>query len=281
VLHLHEPLAPGASYACLCVGQPAKVGTFHRSGGSAFYSALGPLARALADRLQVRCAVSAEAVTTAQRALGGSYELIGNGVDFGRFSVADPWPTEGPTVIFVGRHEKRKGLSVLLDAMIRVTNPHAVFWIAGSGPETSRLKEQYPSSDSLVWLGRIDDGELARRLRGAHVACFPSLGGESFGVVLLEAMAARSAIVASDLPGYRAAAQGHAELVAPGDAGALARQLVISLSDAEARRGRSSLQALDAAFAYASSQSMSAVAERYVSVYEEAIERLKILRRTR
>jgi glycosyltransferase involved in cell wall biosynthesis len=94
-------------------------------------------------------------------------------------------------------------------------------------------------------------------------------------------MAARSAIVASDLPGYRAAAQGHAELVAPGDAGALARQLVISLSDAEARRGRSSLQALDAAFAYASSQSMSAVAERYVSVYEEAIERLKILRRTR
>ncbi|MGO9341332.1 MAG: glycosyltransferase, partial [Acidimicrobiales bacterium] len=133
VLHLHEPLAPGASYACLAVGQPAKVGTFHRSGASIFYSVLGPLARGLAGRLQVRCAVSAEALSTAERALGGSYELIGNGVEVERFSRADPWPTRGPTVMFVGRHEKRKGLSVLLDAMSRLDNSHADFWVAGAG----------------------------------------------------------------------------------------------------------------------------------------------------
>ncbi len=279
VLHLHEPLAPGASYACLCAGGPAKVGTFHRSGGSVLYSVLGPLARALAGRLQVRCAVSQEALATAQRALGGSFELIGNGVEVERFSCVEPWPTEEPTVMFVGRHEKRKGLEVLLDALSRTTGPPAVCWVAGQGPETERLKAEHPPSGSLVWLGRISDDELARRLKGSHVACFPSLGGESFGVVLLEAMAARSAVVASDIPGYRAAAQGHAELVAPGDPGALARQLEVSLSDAESRRGRSSSQALDAAFGYASTRSMSAVAARYVSVYEDAIERAILLRR--
>jgi phosphatidylinositol alpha-mannosyltransferase len=218
-------------------------------------------------------------MTTAKRALGGTYELIGNGVDFGRFSTADPWPTDGPTVMFVGRHEQRKGLSVLLDAMSRVSNRRAVYWIAGSGPETSRLKEQYPSSDSLVWLGPIDDDELASRLRGAQIACFPSLGGESFGVVLLEAMAARSAIVASDLPGYRAAAQGHAQLVAAGDPAALAEQLEISLAAAESARGGSSDLVLDAAFAYASLRSMSAVAKQYLTVYEEAIERRRTLGR--
>ena len=270
VLHLHEPLAPGASYACLWLSGPAKVGTFHRSGDSALYSVLGPLARAFAHRLQVRCAVSQEALSTVQRALGGTYELIGNGVDVDRFSRADPWPTDGPTVMFVGRHEKRKGLAVLLDAFSRLKNPHAVCWVAGEGPETAKLKVLYPPSRSLVWLGRIDDDELAMRFRGSHLACFPSLGGESFGVVLLEAMAARSAIVASDLPGYRAAAEGHAELVKPGDAAALARRLESSLSDAESGVAGSAQGALDAAFATASARSMSAVAKRYVSVYEAA-----------
>jgi phosphatidylinositol alpha-mannosyltransferase len=272
VLHLHEPLAPGASYACLAIAHLPKVGTFHRSGESIFYSVLGPLARGLAGRLQIRCAVSEEAASTARSALGGTYELIGNGVEVDRFSDAYPWPTDGPTVMFVGRHEKRKGLAVLLDAMSRVKkkNSPAVFWVAGQGPETARLKERYPPSDSLVWLGPIDDRELAMRLRGAQVACFPSLSGESFGVVLLEAMAARSAIVASDLPGYRAAADGHAELVRPGDASALANQLEISLSDAATATGGSSPHLLDAAFAHASSRSMSEVAKRYVSVYEEA-----------
>jgi phosphatidylinositol alpha-mannosyltransferase len=273
VLHLHEPLAPGASYACLAVRQPAKVGTFHRSGESVLYSVLGPLARGLAGRLQVRCAVSAEARSTAERALGGTYQLIGNGVEVERFSRANPSPTRGPTIMFVGRHEKRKGLQVLLDAMSRVDNRRAVLWIAGVGPETERLMELYAPSDSLVWLGRISDDEVASRLRGSQIACFPSLSGESFGVVLLEAMAARSAIVASDLPGYRAAAQGHASLVDPGDSRALARQLDISLRDAESGTGGSSPGTLDAAFAHAASRSMSAVAVRYVSVYEEAIER--------
>ena len=272
VVHLHEPLAPGASYACLAYGRWPRVGTFHRSGGSVLYTLLGPAARALAARLQVRCAVSEAACDTAQNALGGHYELIGNGVDVDRFARAEPWPTDGPTVMFVGRHEKRKGLDLLLEAFDRLQNPRAVCWVAGAGPETASLRERYPPSSSLVWLGRIDDAELARRLRGSQVACFPSRGGESFGVVLLEAMAARSAILASDLPGYRSVAQGYARFVDPGDVGRLSEALEKMLSDAEREQGMSSQAAIDAQSAHAARWAMSSVAARYVSVYERAVE---------
>jgi phosphatidylinositol alpha-mannosyltransferase len=236
------------------------------------YTLLGPAARALADRLQVRCAVSEAARQTARKALGGSYELVGNGIEVERFSGVEPWPTDGPTVMFVGRHEERKGLTVLLEAFSKVENSGAVCWIAGQGPETATLRERYPPSRSLHWLGVIDDAELARRLKGSQVACFPSLGGESFGVVLLEAMAARSAILASDLPAYRAVAEGHARLVQPGDVREFASALEDLLREAESEDGASSPEALDAGFAHAMSFSMAKTAARYVSVYEEAVE---------
>lgn len=271
VLHIHEPLAPGASYACLALCKTPMVGTFHRSGGSALYTLLGPLARMLADRLQVRCAVSDEARSTAQRALGGSYELIGNGIDLTRFEDARPWPTEGPTVMFVGRHETRKGLGVLLEAFSSANVPGAVCWIAGEGPESVSLREKFPPSSSLVWLGRIDDLELARRLRGSHVACFPSLGGESFGVVLLEAMAASSAILASDLPGYRSVAGGHALFVRPGDVSGLRSGLEAVLTDAVHGERASSPEALEAGSSIAESFSISHIAARYLEVYEQAV----------
>jgi phosphatidylinositol alpha-mannosyltransferase len=271
VVHLHEPLAPGASYALLTLSGRPMVGTFHRSGGSVLYTVLRPAARALAARLDVRCAVSEAARDTAEKALGGSYEIVGNGVDVERFAAAEPRPTDGPTVMFVGRHEPRKGLAVLLEAFGQVDNPRAVCWIAGQGPENARLKEAYPPSRSFVWLGPIDDTELARRLRGAQVACFPSLGGESFGVVLLEAMAAGSAIVASDLPGYRSVADQCVRFVRPGDVGELASGLRIALADAESGEGASSLVALEAGRAHSASFSMASMAGRYVSVYEEAI----------
>jgi phosphatidylinositol alpha-mannosyltransferase len=273
VVHLHEPLAPGASYALLMLSGRPMAGTFHRSGGSVLYTLLRPAARALADRLEVRCAVSEAARDTAKKALGGSYEIVGNGVDVERFCEAEPWPTEGPTVMFVGRHEQRKGLAILLEAFSCVDNPRAVCWIAGQGPETARLKEAYPASRSFVWLGPIDDTELARRLRGAQVACFPSLGGESFGVVLLEAMAAGSAIVASDLPGYRSVADRHALFVRPGDVEDLASGLRTLLADAERGEGMSSPAAVRSGRAHAESFSMATVADRYVSIYEEAIGR--------
>jgi len=274
VVHLHEPLAPGAGYACLVACAQPKIGTFHRAGASAAYRVLGPLARWAAGRLDVRCAVSPEAMATAAAALGGTYEIVGNGVELDRFAQADPWPTDGPTVLFVGRHERRKGLGVLLDAFGRTGDGDATgatLWVVGEGPETTALREHTRADARVEWLGRVDDSELASRLRGAHVLCAPSLGGESFGMVLLEAMAARTAVVASDIPGYAFVSGGHALLVAPGDAEALAGALNRAVADAAHGAGLCAPGALDRAFAHASTWSMARLAERYVGIYDDAL----------
>ncbi len=268
VLHLHEPLAPGPGWACLAACALPKVGTFHRAGGSLAYRLLGPLARAGAGRLSARCAVSAEAAATARHALGGDYEIIGNGIDLARFAGAAPWPTTGPTAVFIGRHERRKGLGVLLEAFDRLgTDSRLTLWVAGEGPDTEALSRRHPPSHRLAWLGRVGDDELAGRLAGAHALCAPSLGGESFGVVLLEAMAARCAVVASDLPGYAAVVGDHGVLVAPGDVAALAAALASVAADAAAGTGRCAPVVLDAAAAHAARWAMPEVARHYLEVY--------------
>jgi phosphatidylinositol alpha-mannosyltransferase len=118
----------------------------------------------------------------------------------------------------------------------------------------------------------VSDEEKASLLAGADVFCAPSLGGESFGVVLLEAMAARCAVVASDIDGYREAAGGHARLVAPGDAPALATALDEALVDAAAGRGLSYPASLEAAEGHAQGWSMERLAERYVDIYERVLD---------
>jgi len=272
VLHLHEPLAPGPGYAWLVRCPQPKVGTFHRAGASVAYRLLGPLARAAAGRLSARCAVSAEAAATARQALGGSYDIVGNGVELERFSGAPPWPTHGPTIVFVGRHEARKGLGVLLDAVNRLDPETPVtLWVTGEGPESPALRRRHPQSGRVTWLGRVDDDELASRLAGAHVLCAPSLGGESFGVVLLEAMAAGTAVVASDLPGYAAVTGTHALLVPPGDPAALARALAHAVADVAAGSGRCAPEALAAARAHAAQWSMVNTARRYVDIYARVL----------
>src|SRR5205807_2468173 len=148
----------------------------------------------VARRLSLRCAVSEDARATAEAALGGEYELVFNGIEVDRFAKASPWPSEGPTIFFIGRHEPRKGLATLLGALSGL--PSSVrLWVAGDGPQTAALKAATASDPRVEWLGRVDDEEAASRLRGADVFCAPSVHGESFGVVLLEAMAAHTAIV--------------------------------------------------------------------------------------
>jgi phosphatidylinositol alpha-mannosyltransferase len=133
------------------------------------------------------------------------------------------------------------------------------------------LRNQFPESDRLRWLGMIDDDEVASRLAGADVLCAPSLYGESFGMVLLEAMAAGCVVVASDLDGYRAAAGGHAVLVAPGDAGALTAALGEVLGEVATGTGRGAPGAGEGALAHAQHWSMDRLAQRYVEVYERAL----------
>ena len=285
VVHVHEPFSPGLPYGLLVArGMPPEVATFHRSGGSPFYTVLRPLTTSVARRrFAVRCAVSEAARETAHAALGGDYVVLFNGVEVDRYADAVPWPTTGPTALFLGRHEERKGLEVLLDAFTQLTASPMMgngagggtaavsptLWVAGDGPDTEWLRRRYPDSSSIHWLGVLTEEEKLRRLAGADVLCAPSLAGESFGMVLLEAMAAGTPVIASDIPGYRDAAGGRARLVPPGDASALADALRGALGpgdEAEARRRR---QGRSDGAARAREWSMDRLAERYESLYRD------------
>ncbi|HEY3844523.1 MAG TPA: glycosyltransferase family 4 protein [Acidimicrobiales bacterium] len=272
VLHLHEPLAPVAPYGFMLSTPVPMVGTYHRAGVSRWVHVLRPLARFVGSRLDVRVAVSEAARETGRLSSGGEFEVLFNGVDIERFEEAVPVPTDRPTVLFLGRHEERKGLSVLLDAFARLERP-ATLWISGDGPASEVQRRRHPGSDRVKWLGLVSDEEVAARLAGADVLCAPSLRGESFGMVVLEGMAARCSVVASDLEGYRSAAGGHATLVPPGDVDALSRSLGVALADVVEGSGQSSDDALKAAEAHAQNWSMDSLAERYLEVYERAIAR--------
>ncbi len=269
VVHLHEPLAPGVTQTALLFKSQPLVGTFHAAGESAAYRWLNPVVRWLAGKLDLRCAVSTDAMAMARRAVGGSYELVFNGVELAPFAKATPWPGDHPTIFFLGRHEPRKGLAVLLEAMGEL--PAGVrLWVGSDGPETPVLRQRVAGDVRIQWLGRISDDEKVRRLKAADVFCAPSLHGESFGVVLLEAMAASTVVVASELPGYAnvARADRDALLVPPGDPVALAAALrrVLGEPDLAARLVASGEQR-------AAQFSMDHLAETYVGLYERVVHR--------
>jgi phosphatidylinositol alpha-mannosyltransferase len=257
------------------------VGTYHRAGISRWVLPLKWLAQLVGRRMDVRVAVSDAARETGELSSGGRFEVLFNGVDMARFESAVPAPADDeprrPTVLFLGRHEQRKGLSVLLDAFAMVERP-AVLWVAGAGPATEVERRRHPESDGVRWLGMLNDDEVAARLAGADVLCAPSLHGESFGMVLLEGMAAGCAVVASDIDGYRKAAGGHATLVPPGDKVALSRALGVALADAVEGSGLSAPDSRKNAVEYARGWSMESLAERYVDVYERAIASYRVRR---
>jgi phosphatidylinositol alpha-mannosyltransferase len=267
VVHLHEPMVPGPCLTTLLLAPAPMVGTFHAAGVSAAYRWLGPVLERVASRLDARVVVSEDARDLVARYLAGDYRLLFNGIDVPRFAKATPWPTSGRTVFFVGRHEPRKGLEVLIEAMALLPADTRL-WIAGDGPETERLQAATASDGRIEWLGRIGDDELASRMRGADAFCAPSLHGESFGVVLLEGMAARVPIVASDLPGYRnvARAGDDALLVPPGDVTALADALRRVLTDGEA-----AADLVTSAELRADTFSLDHLADRYVEIYERLL----------
>jgi len=236
VLHLHEPLAPGPTMTALLLNAVPMIGTFHAAGDSTAYRYASPILRWGLRRLRLRVAVSPDARELAHRYLAGDYELLFNGIEIDRYAEGPVTKPDGPTIFFCGRHEPRKGLAVLLEAL-QVLPADVSVWVASDGPETERLRALYAGDPRIEWLGRISDEDKMARLRGADVFCAPALMGESFGVVLLEAMAAGTAVVASDLDGYRNVAthDRDALLTAVGDAGALAAALRTALTDEQRR----------------------------------------------
>ncbi len=268
VVHLHEPLAPGPTSTALIVHSAPTVGTFHAAGTSASYRFLAPALTRLIRRLDHKVVVSKDALALVHSYLGGDYEVLFNGVELDAIRSVAPWPHEPtspdrPTVFFCGRHEERKGLRVLIDA-VRLADLDVTVWIGSDGPDTAELTAATRSDERFQWLGRVTDAEKFARLRTADVFCAPSLRGESFGVVLIEAMAAATTVVASSLDGYRNVATHEVDslLVEPGDVDALGAALHRAVTDDElASRLRNTATERADEFA------MTALTDRYLAIY--------------
>lgn len=270
VLHVHEPFAPGPTLTTYVMRGAPLVATFHAAGRSSSYRVFKPILSRMIRAIDVKVVVSKDALGLVSAHLGGGdYRVLFNGVDIASILAATPVVATAPTIFFCGRHEERKGLAVLLDAFATLPG-HVRLWIAGDGADSTGLRTRYAADERISWLGRIDDAEKGGRLRGASVFCAPSLHGESFGVVLIEAMAASTPVVASGLDGYRNVATDglDALLVEPGDANALAGALMRVLDDrALADRLRA------AGNTRAEHFSMARLADEYVSIYRELIAR--------
>ena len=236
VLHLHEPMTPVPCTATLALAQTPIVATWHAAGGLAWMRPAAALWGCLAERIDHRIAVSEQARRSAARWLPGEYEIIPNGV----LIPAEAAPRgRDHRVVFVGRHEPRKGLHVLLRAWpeIRRTTG-ARLRVIGADPLAVRLlvARLRVSDEGVDVLGFLSQDDLTRELLGAKALVAPSLGGESFGMVLTRAYACATPVVASDIDGYRAVMTPETTLaVPPGDSTALAETVAALLAD-EPRR---------------------------------------------
>lgn len=266
VVHVHEPLVPGPSMTALLVKLAPIVATFHSAGDSAGYRTFSRQLKWIASRIDVRVAVSKDARELVHRYLGGDYDILFNGIDLGDYRTVTDKPKEN-AVFFVGRHEPRKGLGVLLQAMSLLPDDVRL-WIASDGPETAELKARHGGDQRIEWLGRISDEEKLDRLGRAAVFCAPALRGESFGIVLLEAMAAGTPVVASDIDGYRNVATDgeNSLLVEPDNPGALASAIARVIADT-----RLANRLTTAGLEHSRSFSMDSLADKYIEIYERAL----------
>jgi phosphatidyl-myo-inositol alpha-mannosyltransferase len=264
VVHVHEPAVPWVGVAAATTDVAPVVGTFHAwSDDVRLYRAARPITRRVVGRVAVRLAVSEAAAGYHARALGvpdSSFRVVPNGVDVDRFAGARPFEgfrhPERPTLLFVGRLEPRKGLATLVRAFTRLKTdrPELQLLVVGEGPERARCEALLPPGlrRDVRFLGRVPHEDLPRYYATCDLYVAPSLGGESFGIVLLEAMAAGRPVVASDIPGYRCVATDgrQGRLVPPDDHAALATAIGALLDnrvlrDAMAEDGRRTVARYD------------------------------------
>ena len=276
VLHLHEPVTPSLGMLALWIASGPIVATFHTALlRSRALQVAYPMVRPSMEKILARIAVSEDARRTLVEHLGGDAVVIPNGVHVDVFAAAEPDPRwvgteEAPTIAFLGRlDEPRKGLPVLVEAIpaLLARHPGARFLVAGRGDTgAAEAREALgPLAASVEFLGGISDEDKARLLSSVDVYCAPHTGGESFGIVLVEAMSAGATVVASDLGAFRRVLdEGTAGvLFRNGDAAHLAATLDRVLADKDLRRRTS-----EHARAVVRRYDWTAVTEQVLTVYE-------------
>ena len=248
IVHIHEPVVPLLSVAAVYFSKSVNVGTFHACHNTPRgYHFCHPFIKGAFERLDGKIAVSQPARDFVAKYLPGEYRVIPNGVDFEHFA-ADVPPFEQfcdgkLNILFVGRLEKRKGLDYLLGGYGHVKRqfPNIRLIVVGPGPKLRRNYEDKINRMKLkdvVFAGRVSYADLPRYYHAADIFCAPATGEESFGVILLEAMAAGKPIIASNISGYASVVDDGIEglLVPPKDEGALAQAIISLFSDAALRQ---------------------------------------------
>ncbi len=281
VVHVHEPLMPALPPAVLSYSQTVNVATFHAYRHSYYGYYYGrPLLRLIINKLHGRIAVSRVALSYVSQYFPGSYAIIPNGVDLRRYR-ADVAPIERYqdgrlNILFVGRWEKRKGLSYLIRAYERVQRafPGARLLVVGPEGRHGRVYRNYAEYHGLrniEFIGRVSDEDLPRYYRTCDVFCAPSTSGESFGIVLAEAMASGKPVVTTDMEGYRQVVTHGVQglLVPPRDEAALSDALcqLLDRPDERARLGANGRRA-------AAQYDWEHVASRVLGYYRQVIEGL-------
>jgi phosphatidylinositol alpha-mannosyltransferase len=272
VLHIHEPNAPSLSMLALKIAEGPIVATFHTSTTkSLVLSTFQGVLRPYHEKISGRIAVSELARRWQVEALGSDAVEIPNGVDvpaFARATVLPGYPRAGGTVLFLGRYdEPRKGIDVLLGALPELVrrHPDIEILIVGRGDEERLHREAGPLDKHLRFLGQVSDEEKASAMRSADVYVAPNLGGESFGIILIEAMAAGTAVVASELDAFRRVLRdGAAGMLVPiGESARLAAALDTLLTDDAQREAL-----VQTANQVVSEYDWPVVAEQILRVYE-------------
>ena len=278
IIHVHEPLVPSVSMHAVLNANVPVVATFHSNVGrermsSVWFKLAAPMVRPVWNRIARRIAVSEAARHSVTSRMGDDELLIvPNGVNVERFAAAKAAKlSDGRHLLFVGRLEERKGFRIAVEAFAQLAVAYADLrlLVVGDGSERDAVDDLEPSVRSRVeMLGRVEDDRLASYLRAADLYIGPATGGESFGIVLAEAMAAGLPIVASDISGYRDVARNGVEavLVPPGDPGALVAAVRKLLDDPQLARSlgeRGTKRAHDYAW--------DTVTDRIVQVYRDVL----------
>lgn len=267
VIHVHEPMTPAIGVAALALWNGPTVATFHASGELRWMWGAQRFWGFLADRIDRRIAVSEQARAAAARWLPGDYVVVPNGVIVPPH--ADPANREHH-VVFIGRHEPRKGMHILLRAWPEIyRRTGARLRLIGADPLAVRLvlTRERVADDGIDVLGVLTNEELTDELVRAKAQVASSLGGESFGMVLTRGLACAVPVVASDIPGYRAVVEGEAGMLfPPGDHRALAAAVIDVLADEESRqrRGAAARALVQERYAW------DGIARRLLDIYEDA-----------